>query len=61
MFYQKQYCRSPDAGLELTNREIRTGAEVRCLMTKPPRCPEGEGFLSNFQGQEGKAVEEGFQ
>ena len=29
----------PDAGLEPTNREIMTWAEVRHLTDKPPRCP----------------------
>ena len=29
----------PEAGLELTNCEIKTPAKVRPLMSEPPRCP----------------------
>ena len=31
---------SPDVGLKFMNREIMTWAEVRCLMTEPPRNPK---------------------
>ena len=36
----------PDAGLELTDREIMTRAEVGHL-TEPPRCPNEELFLKS--------------
>ena len=44
---------TPRAGLELTDHEIMTWAEVRCLATEPPRpsclCLQGEVNPYNFQ------------
>ena len=47
----------PDAGLELTTREITTWAEVDAQWTEPPRCPK---CLFIFKRERGRAqVEEG--
>ena len=38
----------PDAGLEPTNCEIMTWAEVRCLTIEPPRCPRITIFKGSY-------------
>ena len=37
-----------DAGLELMNREIMTGAEVGAIMTEPPRRPSAAPLSSRL-------------
>ena len=46
MFYLKRGSSSLNMGLELTNCEIMTRAEVRCLTTEPPKCPVLLSFYS---------------